>query len=112
MLEGEDRTAKALKLGQVKEFTEANIKLCASITILRKSANERHQAIAQMTAAISAVVQKAQNPDGPSNTLQVIRSMIQMLSQLNAFETRILGRSVKVANAINQVCSQSIKAHG
>ncbi len=112
MLEGEDRTAKALKLGQVKEFTEANIKLCASITILRKSANERHQAIAQMTAAISAVMQKAQNPDGPSNTLQVIRSMIQMLSQLNAFETRILGRSVKVANAINQVCSQSIKAHG
>ncbi len=112
MLEGEDRTAKALKLGQVKEFTEANIKLCASINILRKSANERHQAIAQMTAAISAVVQKAQNPDGPSNTLQVIRSMIQMLSQLNAFETRILGRSVKVANAINQVCSQSIKAHG
>ncbi len=112
MLEGEDRTAKALKLGQVKEFTEANIKLCASINILRKSANERHQAIAQMTAAISAVMQKAQNPDGPSNTLQVIRSMIQMLSQLNAFETRILGRSVKVANAINQVCSQSIKAHG
>lgn len=112
MLEGEDRTAKALKLGQVKEFTEANIKLCASITILRKSANERHQAIAQMTATISAVVQKAQNPDGPSNTLQVIRSMIQMLSQLNAFETRILGRSVKVANAINQVCSQSIKAVG
>lgn len=112
MLEGEDRTAKALKLGQVKEFTEANIKLCASIAILRKSANERHQAIAQMTAAIAAVMQKAQNPDGPSNTLQVIRSMIQMLSQLNAFETRILGRSVKVANAINQVCSQSIKAVG
>ena len=112
MLEGEDRTAKALKLGQVKEFTEANIKLCTSINILRKSANERHQAISQMTAVISAVVQKAQNPDGPSNTLQVIRSMIQMLSQLNAFETRILGRSVKVANAINQVCSQSIKAHG
>ena len=112
MLEGEDRTAKALKLGQVKEFTEANIKLCASIAILRKSANERHQAISQMTAAIAAVMQKAQNPDGPSNTLQVIRSMIQMLSQLNAFETRILGRSVKVANAINQVCSQSIKAAG
>lgn len=60
MLEGEDRTAKALKLGQVKEFTEANIKLCASIAILRKSANERHQAIAQMTAAIAAVMQKAQ----------------------------------------------------
>ena len=112
MLEGEDRTAKALKLGQVKEFTEANIKLCASIAILRKSANERHQAIAQMTAAIAAVMQEAQNPDGPSNTLQVTRSMIQMLSQLNAFETRILGRSVKVANAINQVCSQSIKAAG
>ena len=112
MLEGEDRTAKALKLGQVKEFTEANIKLCASIAILRKSANERHQAISQMTAAIAAVMQKAQNPDGPSNTLQIIRSMIQMLSQLNAFETRILGRSVKVANAINQVCSQSIKAAG
>lgn len=112
MLEGEDRTAKALKLGQVKEFTEANIKLCASIAILRKSANERHQAIAQMTAAIATVAQKAQNPDAPTNTLQVIRSMIQMLSQLNAFETRILGRSVKVANAINQVCSQSIKAAG
>ena len=112
MLEGEDRTAKALKLGQVKEFTEANIKLCASITILRKSANERHQAIAQMTAAIAAVMQKAQNPDAPTNTLQVIRNMIQMLSQLNAFETRILGRSVKVANAINKVCADSIKAHG
>lgn len=112
MLEGEDRTAKALKLGQVKEFSEANIKLCSSIAILRNSAKERHQAIAQMTAAIAVVMQKAQNPDGPSNTLQVIRSMIQMLSQLNAFETRILGRSVKVANAINQVCSQSIKAVG
>lgn len=112
MLEGEDRTAKALKLTQVKEFSEANIKLCSSIAILRNSAKERHQAISQMTAAIATVAQKAQNPDAPTNTLQVIRSMIQMLSQLNAFETRILGRSVKVANAINQVCSQSIKAAG
>lgn len=112
MLEGEDRSAKALKLSQVKEFSEANIKLCAAITILRKSATERHNAITQLTAAISAVAQKAGDPKGEINQLQLIRNMIQMLSKLNSFESRILGRSVKVANAINSVCSQSIKAAG
>ena len=110
MLEAEDRTAKALKLSQVKEFSEANIKLCSSIGILRKTARERHAAISQVTASITALVQKAES--GDIKTLGIMRSTIQMLSKLNAFESRVLGRSVKVANAINQVCSQSIKAAG
>lgn len=110
LLEAEDRTAKALKLSQVKEFSEANIKLCSSIGILRKTARERHAVISQLTASITAVAQKAES--GEIKTLGIMRSTIQMLSKLNAFESRVLGRSVKVANAINQVCSQSIKVAG
>lgn len=123
MLEAEARQAKPLTIAQVKEFTTANIQLCGAITQLKKTLAERGKAIAHLSAQIELIARRL-NKTGddenikndakhtPAEIMTYLRTTSQLLNKVNVFETKVLGRSVQVANAINKVCADSIKAHG
>lgn len=108
LLEGSDRSARVLKLNQVQEYSQAVIKLCDELDDLRVTSRKRHVALTNLVARVK---HNAKSPDAQSS-LQIIRGVLQMTSKLQAFESRVMGRAIQVANAINKVCADSIKAHG
>ncbi len=122
LLEADARQAKPLTIPQVKEFTAANIKLCGSITQLKKSLNERATAVSRLSAYIEFIARRVTEEGATPERMQrglegrevmtMIRSQLQILNKVKAFETKILARAIQVANAINKVCAESIKAHG
>ena len=122
LLEASERKAKPLTIAQVNEFSAANIKLCGSITQLKSSIAERGKAIAALSGQMELVARRL-NAEGatresvnarvtPSEVMQYLRTTSQLLNKVKIFETKILGRAVQVANAINKICADSIKAHG
>lgn len=118
LVDGEARKAKPLTIPLVKEMLNENIKLCGQIAKLRQSLNERAKAISNLSSMMEMIANRQNNGVSqdvaarPDEVLRYLRSMMTILSKVKAFETRILGRAVQVANAINSVCEQSIKAHG
>lgn len=96
----------------VKDYLNANIKLTQGIVELKKSSRERAAALATLTQVLKAT-QDSMSRDSENvkmGTISLIRATIQFINKLVSFETRVLGRALQAANAINNVCAASITA--